>query len=126
MEKKIKISSLQISILTFFLSQVTFFPFASTLLFKTSKQDIWISIILGIVLGFMIIKLFLYIQNKKKEKTLFEYLVSKFGSIFGNIFNILICLIVLFVVTLIFSKFCVFLNFSLLFLISMCYNTFYT
>ena len=114
MEKKIKISSLQISILTFFLSQVAFFPVISQILFDISKQDIWISTILGIVIGFVIIKLFLTIQTKKKEMTIFEYCVHRTGRVFGNVINILLCLTVLFIITLVFSKFCIFLNINYL------------
>ena len=114
MEKKIKISSLQVGMLTFFLSQVSFFPVISKILLKTSKQDIWISVILGSIIGFIIIKLFLILQENKKEMTIFQYLVYKLGNIFGNIFNILLCIIVLLIIIIIFSRFCIFLNINYL------------
>ena len=114
MTNKIKISSLQIGILTFFLSQVAFFPVVSPILFKMSKQAIWLSVIIGFLIGLLIIKLFLYIQNKKQHMTIFEYSTYKLGNIIGNIVNILLCLAVLFMITLIFSKFCIFLNVNLI------------
>ena len=114
MGKKIKISSLQIGILTFFLSQVSFFPVVSSILFKTSKPAIWLSVIIGFLIGLLIIKLFLFIQNKKQNMTIFEYNVDKLGNIFGNIINIILCLVVLFIITFIFSKFCIFLNINFL------------
>ena len=114
MDNNTKISSLQISILVFFLSQVSFFPVISHILFKTTKQDTWISVIIGCVIGFIFIKLFLFLQQKKKDMSIFEYCVHKLGNIFGNTINIFLCFITLFIITIIFSKFCVFLNVNFL------------
>ena len=114
MDNNTKISSLQISIFVFFLSQVSFFPVISHILFKTTKQDTWISVIIGCVIGFIFIKLFLFLQQKKKDMSIFEYCVYKLGNIFGNTINIFLCFITLFIITIIFSKFCVFLNVNFL------------
>lgn len=110
MNKDIKISPLQIGVVTFFLSQVSFFPFMSKILFKNTHQDVWISLIIGFLIGLLIIKIFLKLQDKLDDKNILEYNIDKYGKIIGNIMNFIICLGVVLMLVLIFSKFCIFLN----------------
>ena len=110
MEKKFKISPLQIGIVTFFLSQVTFFPLISKILYKNTHQDIWISSIIGFLIGILILKLFLKFQDKLDKKNILEYNLYKYGKIFGNIINLVITSIVITIMVLLLSRFCIFLS----------------
>lgn len=126
MKKDIKVSPLQVGILAFFLSQVFFFPIVSSFLFKNSKQDIWISLLIGFVVGICLILLFLKLQGKMKGMDILSYNTYKFGKILGNIFNFVLSLVVLFIIVLIFSKLCIFLNINYLneipiFIIGICF-----
>ena len=114
MKNNIKISSLQMGFITFFLSQVAFFPLVSSLMFKSSKQNIWISIIVGFILGLSILKLFLKFQEKLVDTNIIEYNLKKFGKIFGNLINFIITSIVTLITISIFSKFCIFINLNYL------------
>lgn len=110
MRNNIKISSLQIGFLSFFLSQVAFFPLISKLLFNRVKQDIWISIIIGFILGLVILKLFLKFEEKLEYKNIIEFNLHKYGKIIGNILNMVIVIGVMLAVISLFSKFCIFIN----------------
>lgn len=110
MKNKIKISSLQIGVITFFLSQVSFFPLVSKILFKNTHQDVWISIIIGFLIGLFILKLFLKLQDQLHDKNILEYNLDRFGKFLGSIINFLITSTVILVIVSLFSKFCIFLN----------------
>ncbi len=110
MENKIKISSLQIGVVTFFLSQVAFFPLISKILFNSVHQDVWISSIIGFLIGLLILKLFLKFQNKLDNKNIIEYNIDKFGKIVGNIINFVLTIGAILMMVSLFSKFSIFLN----------------
>jgi len=110
MENKFKISSLQIGVITFFLSQVSFFPLISKILYKSVHQDIWISSILGFLIGLLLLNLFLKLQDKLNDKNILEYNLDKFGSVLGNIINFIITSVIILITVSLFSKFCIFLN----------------
>lgn len=110
MKENLKISSLQIGVVTFFLSQVSFFPLISKIIFKNVQQDIWISSIIGFLIGLFILKLFLTLQNKLDDKNILEYTLYKFGKYLGNIINFIIIISVIIMMVSLFSKFSIFLN----------------
>lgn len=110
---KRKLSSLQIGILTFFISQSFIFTTISSILFKCTKQNIWISLIIGFLLGLFFVFLFLKIQDELKDKNIFEYNKEKFKT-FGNLLNILLVLIVLIMTIVIFNKIIIFININYL------------
>lgn len=110
MENKIKISSLQIGVVIFFLSQVAFFPLISKILFSSVHQDVWISSIIGFLIGLLILKLFLKLQNKLDDKNILEFNIDRFGKIVGNIINFVITIGVILMMVSLFSKFSIFLN----------------
>ena len=63
MSNERKLSSLQLGILTFLITQSFIFPFISNILFKCVKQNIWISLIIGFLLGIFFLFLFLRIES---------------------------------------------------------------
>ena len=105
----VKLSSLQIGILTFLITQSFIFPITSSILFRCVKEDFWISLIIGFLIGLFFIFVFLKIQNLLKDKTIFEYNKKRFKT-FGNILNLFLVLIVIFIIIIIFYKISVFIN----------------
>ena len=63
-----KISSFQLGILTFFLAKASFFPIASSMILKSSRHNFWISIILGVIVGFIPLMLFIFINKHDENK----------------------------------------------------------
>jgi len=108
--KNIKISSLQLGIIVFFLCQALFFPLASHPLYKNVEQEIWICSIIGTGIGFVIIKLFLLLQAKLQDKNILEYNIYKFGKLLGNIINFITVFMIIITMVSLFSKFCIFIN----------------
>jgi len=110
MKKNLKISSLQIGVVTFFLSQAPFFPLISKILFKSVEQDVWISSIIGFLIGLLVLNLFLKFQKKLDNKNILEYNIVKFGKFLGNFLNFIITSIIILITVSLFAKFCIFLN----------------
>lgn len=99
-----KISSLQFSTLMIY-------PILSLLsgiglynIIKIAQIDCYISTIISTILGFIIIGLFIFTLNYKKDLTLPEKNIYLFGKVLGNIINYLINILILFVgIVLIYS-----------------------
>jgi len=115
-----KISSLQVGVLTFFLSKASLFPITYDIL-KTSKQNLWISFILSSVISLFLIYIYTKINKYDKNLNIIELNLKIFGKIFGNIVNLIIALgviisgsiILLYICTFIFTNYSVGIPISL-------------
>lgn len=127
-----RISTLQIGVITFFLTKAAFFPIASSILLKLSKQNIGISIIVGALIGLIPLFIYLSINTYDKNKNIIELNVDIFGKILGNIINFIIVLGIITIGSIMILGLCnfVFSNFltqvpivliSALFLLIVCY-----
>lgn len=86
--KNSKINSLQFATLVSFTILSTLIGIGFNNVTKIAKVDSYISIILGYIIGFLPILLFIYLFNQ--EKTLNELITDTFGKIIGKIINILL------------------------------------
>lgn len=86
--KNWKINSLQFGTLVSFAILSTLIGIGFNNLINIAKLDSYISIIIGYIIGFVPILLFLYLFNQ--EKTLNELINDTFGNILGKIINYLL------------------------------------
>ena len=85
-----KISSLQLGILTFFLSKATIFPVASSIMIKFGKQNICFCILISTIIGLIPLLAYIYINNRNNGLNIIELNTKLFGKIIGNIINFII------------------------------------
>lgn len=92
-----KISSLQFSTLMIFPILSLFSGIGLYDIVKIANIDSYISPIISTLIGILILLIFIYILNYKKELSLPEKNIQLFGPIFGNIINYMINILILFV-----------------------------
>jgi spore germination protein KB len=97
MIEKNKINSLQIAILVYQLGTANFLGIGLNNIDIIAKQDIWISALLGILIGFIPILIFLFIANHRSTLNIIELNQKIFGKVFGTILNIAINALVFFI-----------------------------
>ncbi|MFL0248638.1 GerAB/ArcD/ProY family transporter [Candidatus Clostridium stratigraminis] len=74
------------------ISLITIFIFGSTLIIGTgqdAKNDMWFSVLLGMVFGLIAVTMYSRILYNFPGKDLFDINITLFGKIIGNIFNVL-------------------------------------
>ena len=103
-----KISSLQIGVLTFLLSRASLFPITQYLL-KTSKQNIWMPLILGSTISIFLILMYIYITKYDNKLNIIELNLKMFGKIYGNLINLIIVLGVIISSAIILLNICTFI-----------------
>lgn len=89
MNKK-KLRALEICCLYYFVMRSSFLGITSSNLLHLAKQDGWISILIGTLLGLIPLFIFLYIQNRYPNDTIFSLTKKLFGSFIGKIVNIIL------------------------------------
>ena len=87
-----KISSLQLGILTFFLAKSSFFPIVSSMIINSSKHNVWISIILGMLIGLIPLLIYIFINKFDHKRNIIELNNKTFGKVLGNIINTILCI----------------------------------
>lgn len=88
-----KVSNKGFASLIFFISQSMFLGIGIPQILSSSKQNSPYSIILGFILGFIILYLFMKIMNYEKDLNIFEKMEKLYGKILGNIINLLLFLL---------------------------------
>lgn len=88
-----KISNKGFASIVFFVSQSMFLGIGLTQILNSSNQDSPISILLGSILGFIILFLFLKIFDYEKDLTIFGKIEKLYGKLLGNIINLLLVLL---------------------------------
>lgn len=82
-----KLRSLEICCLYYFIIRASFLGVTSSNVLHLAKQDAWISILLGTLLGLLPFGLFLYLSNRYPNDTIFSLNKKLFGNAFGKIIN---------------------------------------
>lgn len=85
-----KLRSLEICCLYYFIIRASFLGVTSSNLLHLAKQDAWISILVGTLLGLIPLGLFLYINNHHPNDTIFSLNKKLFGTIFGKLINFIL------------------------------------
>lgn len=99
MNKK-KLRPLEICCLYYFIMRASFLGITSSNLLHIANQDGWISILIGTVLGFIPLLIFIYIKNHEPNDTIFSLTKKLFGKTIGKIINIiLVCTVGICVIT---------------------------
>ncbi|MBQ9013957.1 MAG: GerAB/ArcD/ProY family transporter [Bacilli bacterium] len=99
-----KITNLEIGALVFFLMHANFIGITFNSLINISKQDSYLSILIGFIVGIIPLIIYIYIFNYEPNLNLNEKNVKLFGNIFGNIINIIILIFTLLLITIAFSN----------------------
>lgn len=89
MNKK-KLRPLELCCLYYFIMRASFLGITSSNLLHLSKQDGWISILVGTAVGFIPLFIFLYIQNHHPNDTIFSLTKKIFGHTIGKIVNFIL------------------------------------
>lgn len=105
-----KLTMPQICCLYYFVLRAGFLGVTSSNILHLAKQDGWISIIIGILLGLIPLLLFLYIQSHHPDDSIFQITKNLFGMIIGKIINGLLVLGVAIGVTVIFYNLITFIS----------------
>lgn len=98
--KKIDISNYQT--LLFSLVTASFLGICSNNLYYIARQNSYISIIGGMIIGIIPIAIYYYIIKNHPDKNIFEIIECLFGRIFGTIINALLSIFVFLFATVIF------------------------
>lgn len=89
MNKK-KLRMLEICCLYYFVVRANFLGVTSSNILHLAKQDGWISILVGMLLGFIPLGIFLFIQNRFPNDTIFSIIKKIFGTGIGKLINIIL------------------------------------
>lgn len=85
-----KLRNLEICCLYYFIIRANFLGITSSNLLHLAKQDAWISILVGVLLGLIPLGLFLYISNRYPNDTIFSLNKKLFGHCIGKIINFIL------------------------------------
>ena len=96
-----KLRCLQAAILVFFIIHGGIFGTGINLLVKIAEEDMWLSTIIGSILGFIPFYLYISLSTKYPDKNIFEIIETCFGKSFGKV---LVSIVTLFAIS--FTLFC--------------------
>ena len=99
-----KITNLQVGSLVFFLMHAYFIGITFSSIIVSLKQDSYLSIIVGAIIGFIPLLIYLYIFNYEPNLNLNEKNIKLFGKYIGNILNIFITIFTFLIITTLFSN----------------------
>jgi spore germination protein KB len=91
-EKNNRISPFQFASIGALLGNSLFSGIGISTLLNLAKQDSWMTVIIGFIIGLIPILLLIYIINYKPEKNIFEKNKIIFGKILGSIINLILSL----------------------------------
>ena len=99
-----KITNLQVGSLVFFLMHAYFIGITFSSVIVSLKQDSYLGIIVGAIIGFIPLLIYLYIFNYEPSLNLNEKNIKLFGKYIGNILNIIITIFTFLIITIVFSN----------------------
>lgn len=85
-----KLKTSEVCCLYYFLLRAGFLGITSSNLLHLAKQDGWISILVGMLIGIFPLCIFLYLSNYQPNQTIFGLTKQIFGKKFGKLINILL------------------------------------
>lgn len=96
------LNSFEVSTFVFYMMRCSFVGITINNLILMAKQDSYLSVILGFIIGFIPLLLYLYLMNYKKDYNINDLIELFFGKKLGRFINILICIFLLYLSTVIF------------------------
>ena len=105
-----KITNLEIGSITYFLIRAYFIGVTFNNLLTLAKQDSWICILVGFVIGFIPLLGYFYIFNYEPDLNLNQKNVKLFGKVLGNIINIILCLFTFCLIITVYSNLVTFIH----------------
>ncbi len=87
---KNQINNLQLSTIFIFLVTTPFFGIGTYSIIKFTKNDAWLSVLIGGIFAFLIVLDILYISNYKPDFNIIEKIDDVFGKFFGLILKIIL------------------------------------
>lgn len=105
-----KITNLEIGSLTYFLIRAYFIGVTFNNLLTIAKQDSWICILFGFLIGFIPLIGYFYIFNYEPDLNLNQKNIKLFGKVFGNIINIILCLFTFCLIITVYSNLITFIH----------------
>lgn len=99
-----KITNLEFGSIIYFIIRAYFVGVSLNALLFISKQDNWISILFGIIIGIIPLLLYIYIFNYEPDLDINKKNIKLFGKTIGNILNITIVFFTLILITTIFGN----------------------
>lgn len=91
-----KINNVGFSSILFFTSQVMFLGLGITQILNSCKTGSIISVILGSLIGYFLLPIFIKFYDIEKDLTLFQKLEKLYGNFFGKIINFILFILFLF------------------------------
>lgn len=77
---------------------------------KEAERDIWIAVIMGLVIAFLIVAMYSRILLKFPNKNLYEIIVSVFGRVLGSVINLIFIFYTLYLGALVLVNFSMFIG----------------
>ena len=99
-----KITNLQIGSLVYFIMHANFIGITFNSISHLLKEDSYLGIILGSIIGLIPMLVYLYIFNYEPSLNINEKNIKLFGKHLGNIINIIISIFTLIIITISFSN----------------------
>ena len=99
-----KITNLQLASLIYFIMHANFIGITFNSISKILKEDSYLGILLGSIIGLIPLLIYLYIFNYEPSLNINEKNIKLFGKYLGNIINIIISILTLLVITISFSN----------------------
>ncbi|MCI8445178.1 MAG: endospore germination permease [Bacilli bacterium] len=96
------LNSFEVSTFVFYIMRCSFVGITINNLILVAKQDGYISIILGFIIGFIPLLLYLYLMNYKKQYNINDLIELCFGKTIGRFINLALCCFLLYLSTVIF------------------------
>ena len=109
-----KINKSEMGALTFFLVRAFYIGITFNNLVNIVKQDSYISIIIGIIIGFIPLIIIYYIFNYEPNLSLPKKNIKLFGNILGTIINIIVIWFTFFIILILFSNLITFIHYNYL------------
>lgn len=105
-----KITNLEISTMTFFLTRAYLISIGFNSLIKIAKQDSYVSIIIGTLIGIIPLLVFYLLFNYEPDLNIFDKTKKLFGSFIGNIINWLLIITIFSLGVFLFVDFVTFIH----------------
>lgn len=99
---KNKITSLQVGSIAYFCMLSCYIGITTYNTTQIVKEDGWISILIGFILGFIPLYIYIKIIDYKPDMSIIEKIENLFGKIFGKIINTLLAVSIMLMITLLF------------------------
>ncbi len=97
-----KLRMIEICCLYYFIIRASFLGVTSSNIIHLARQDSWISIIVGTILGLIPLSIFLYVKNHYPDDTIFSITKKLFGTVIGKIINTILVIGISFIIIITF------------------------